>query len=108
MFHNWVWGEGTAWDFDNWNEDEPDPSLDYIKMVDGGGWTTIDCTSKVQDFVCQISPIKRKTTTKTTTTTAGTATTSTSSTTTITPTKNNNNKHNNHNNNNNNNNRSIR
>ena len=81
MFHNWVWDEGTAWDFDNWNDDEPDPSFDCIQMVDGGGWATIDCTRKVRDFVCKISPAKRTTTTKT----PATTTTNTTGTTTFLP-----------------------
>ena len=50
----WLWSDGTAWDFQNWDAGEPVEGSTCLKMSGSGSWVTRDCSAS--SFVCRLSP----------------------------------------------------
>ena len=53
---SWIWGDGTAWDFENWALGEP-AKKKCIKMSASGHWITTDCDGTAKEYICKLNPM---------------------------------------------------
>ena len=55
-YPNWVWSDGSNWEYENWLSDQPDyGSQDSIAMDagNGGRWRDLE-NSETKYFVCRL------------------------------------------------------
>ena len=81
--HNWVWGDGTAWDRDNWVEQEPADGNHYIMITGDGGCVSGDGSETADWVVCKLETGKTTAIASTASAVTATTTSSTSTETTI-------------------------
>ena len=51
----WKWSDGTPWQFENWDADQPSTAKKYHLTVDlkSGKWKNEKGKDKTKEFVCQ-------------------------------------------------------
>ena len=74
----WVWGDGTAWEFDSWRGDA-DEECGFLKINSDGMWFGEENETSLSGFVCKHNPARLPLLT----TTISTSTSSTSTTTSL-------------------------
>ena len=50
---NWIWLDGTAWDYKNWAKDEPGEVNFNLKMSVTGTWVSTDYSQTSSAYVCK-------------------------------------------------------